>query len=94
MPPKRNGVWIFNGADAYFPAAVFSSRAKAEAWIRKHQGVAGTLTQMFVDDPAYERAIRLGQFEPKGVRERSARFVQKFTSRDDHYHYNMLGKPE
>nr|WP_225552773.1 hypothetical protein [Sphingobacterium bovistauri] len=36
-------IYVFNGNNAAFPSAVFSSYKKAEKWIQLHQ-LSGTLT--------------------------------------------------
>lgn len=80
-------VWVFNGAGATFPSAVFSSLEAAEAWIKLH-GLKGTLTAYPLDESAYDWAIRMGYFKPKSAAHRSPEFIQKFSSASqEHFHY-------
>lgn len=80
-------VWVFVGDKGPFPSAVFSSREKAEAWIKAH-ALSGTLTQYPVDQSVYDWAIAQGFFVPKDDRHRTAAFIQNFSSAHQaHYHY-------
>jgi hypothetical protein len=45
-------IWVFNGG-GQFPAAVFSSREKAEVWIAERV-LSGVLTKYPVDVPVYD----------------------------------------
>ena len=82
-----DGVWVFSGAGGAFPAAAFSSRAKAEEWIARHQ-LDGTLTLYPIDEPVYEWALTRGYFKPKREDQSGARFIQRFSSASqEHYHY-------
>ncbi|HEY2518051.1 MAG TPA: hypothetical protein VGI39_44580 [Polyangiaceae bacterium] len=79
-------VWVFNGANAGFPSAIFSTRESAERWIEA-RGLTGTLTWYPVDESAYDWAIRNDRFTPKKEAHRTAEFIAKFSSTKDHYHY-------
>ncbi len=80
-------VWVFSGERIPFPAAVFSSRERAEAWITRHT-LSGTLTRYPIDEPIYEWAIARGYFKPKREDQSSAAFIQCFSSvSQEHYHY-------
>jgi hypothetical protein len=86
-------VWVFNGMDGTFPAAVFSSREKAEAWITCHR-LSGTLTRYPIDEPIYEWAIARGYFKPMREYQSGAAFIQRFSSASqEHYHYEGGGEP-
>ena len=81
------GVWVFNGAQAKFPAGIFTSRENAEAWISAYN-LEGTLTLYPLDQAAYDHAIENGWFTPKSPHHRTPEFVQKFTAASqEHYHY-------
>lgn len=80
-------IWIFNGPKSQFPSGVFTERTIAEQWI-KHHGLSGTLTAYPVDVGAYDWAISSGHFTPKRDDQRSAEFIQRFSSASqEHYHY-------
>ncbi len=84
---QKDYVWVFNGARANFPGAVFSSREKAEAWIAAH-ALEGTLTRYPLDQGVYEWAIAQGHFTPKHARHTTAAFIQSFSSAHQKpYHY-------
>ena len=86
-------VWVFNGVGATFPAAIFSDREKAEAWIARH-GLSGTLTRYPIDEPIYEWAIVRGFFKPTREDQSGAAFIQRFSSASqEHYHYEAGGEP-
>ncbi len=81
------GVWVFNGIGGSFPAAVFSSRPKAEEWIA-HNQLSGTLTLYPIDEPVYEWALVRGFFKPNREDQSGAKFIQQFSSASqEHYHY-------
>ena len=52
MLPERR-VWIFNGVDGQFPGGVFSSRERAEEWIRA-RCLSGTLTAYPLDEGCFD----------------------------------------
>ena len=80
-------VWIFTGPKAQFPAGAFTQREIAELWIRQH-GLSGTLTAYPVDVGAFDWAVSAGHFTPKRDDQRSADFIQRFSSASqEHYHY-------
>ena len=82
-----NGVWVFSGVGGTLPAAVFSSREKAERWIAQHR-LDGTLTLYPVDEPIYEWAIARNIFVPKQEYQEEAKFIQSFSSASqEHFHY-------
>ena len=86
-----DGVWVFLGERAIHPAAVFSSREKAEVWIAAH-GLDGILTLYPVDEPIYEWAIARGIFRPKQPYQFEAKFIQRFSSASQDYYHYELGK--
>ena len=80
-------VWIFTGPKAQFPSGVFSERQLAERWILEHR-LTGTLTAYPVDVGTYDWAVAAGHFNPKREDQRSAEFIQRFSSASqEHYHY-------
>jgi hypothetical protein len=80
-------VWVFHGEGGTFPAAVFSTREKAEAWIVQHK-VSGCLTLYPVDVAVYEWVIGEGYWKPKSPAQQEPRFIQRFSSAYlEHYHY-------
>ena len=82
-----NEIWIFVGANAHFPSGVFSSRARAVAWIRMH-GLTGCLTLYPIDVGVYEWAIEKDFFRPKREDQKSAEFIGRFSSASiEHYHF-------
>lgn len=81
-------VWVFNGAGGTFPAAVLSSRERAEAWIARHE-LEGTLTRYPIDEQIYEWTVARGAFKPKEEDQPGAGFIQRFSSASlEHYHYD------
>jgi hypothetical protein len=86
MNGEAEGVWVFNGANATFPAGVFGSQERAEQWIRQN-ALTGTLTWYPLDEGAYDWAVRNGTFTPKRDDQRSAAFIQRFSSGARHFHY-------
>lgn len=80
-------VWVFNGAEARFPSAIFDERAAAEKWIQRY-ALTGMLTKYPVGISVYEWAIEEGQFRVKNEKEESAAFIQKFSSSaQEHIHF-------
>jgi hypothetical protein len=79
-------VWVFNGGGT-FPAGVFSTRERAEAWIRQHQ-LEGTLTAYPLDEGVWDWAVSRGYFDVKRDDQRTARFIARFTSSaQEHVHF-------
>lgn len=79
-------VWVFNGENA-IPAAVFTSRRLAEAWIAEN-GLTGMLTRYPLNESLYDWTIRLEYFKPKREDQTTSRFKGQFTSAyTDHHHY-------
>ena len=78
-------VWIFNGGGT-FPAGVFSSLEKAEAWIRSHR-LAGCLTRYPLDEGSYDEAVRTRHFIPKREDQATSEFIGRFSSGQVHFHY-------
>ena len=80
-------LWVFNGIGAHFPAGVFSTRDRAEAWVAAHK-LSGTLTEYPLDVGLYDWALARGAFRPHGDEQSSAGFIQHFTSASqEHHHY-------
>ena len=81
------GVWVFNGDNSNFPSGVFSSQEKAEETIAKHK-LSGILTEYGMDVLVYDWAIDNEHFKPKRDDQRTATFMQTFTSASQkHFHY-------
>lgn len=70
-----------------FPAGVFTTKEKAEAWIgANHQ--TGCLTRYPLDESFYDWAIRVGVFAPKKEHEFGREFKGRFScAGSEHYHY-------
>ena len=84
---KGSFVWIFNGANASFPAGVFPTREEARAWIRENR-LTGTLTQYPLGVGVYDWAVEQGFFKPKRSEQTLPRFIQGFTSQAQaHEHF-------
>lgn len=83
---RLDGVWVFNsGGD--FPAAVFSTRERAEAWIAERR-VSGVLTKYTLDTAVYDWAIACGAFKPSRPDHSEPRFIARFSSASqEHYHF-------
>ena len=82
-----DSVWVFNGVRGRFPAAVFSTIDKANAWISEHR-LSGTLTEYPIDVAVYEWAIASGAFKPKRPDQSEPQFIQRFSSASQrHFHY-------
>jgi hypothetical protein len=80
-------IWVFTGPRAQFPAGVFTQRATAEQWISQHR-LSGTLTAFPLDIGAFDWAVSAGHFTPKRDDQKSAEFIQRFSSASqEHYHY-------
>jgi hypothetical protein len=79
-------VWVFNGGGT-FPAAVFSTRERAEVWIAERR-LSGTLTKYPVDISAYDWAVAANAFRPVRPDQSEPRFIGRFSSASqEHYHY-------
>src|SRR5205807_5087901 len=86
-PVSEATVWVFMGAGARLPSAVFASKEAAEAWIHLNQ-LDGLLTEYPVDKSAYDWAVENGHFKPVKPEQRTSRFIGSFTSaalRHEHY---------
>ena len=84
-----SSVWVFNGSNAQFPSGVFTQRDVAEKWIRNHS-LSGTLTAYPIEVGAFDWAVSAGHFTPDFDIQRSAEFIQRFSSaRQEHYHYEQ-----
>lgn len=87
-----NGVWIFNGANAKFPSAVFLTKEDAFAWI-KEQKLTGVLTLYPVGISVYDWAIESGNFRAKSERDSTPEFIEKFSSAaQEHVHFENGSK--
>jgi hypothetical protein len=87
MTEEREMVWVFQGAGATHAAAVFKTKEGAIAWIEAKR-LTGTLTAYPLDQSAYDWAVESGHFLPKNDEQRSARFIQRFSSaHQPHLHF-------
>jgi hypothetical protein len=84
-------VWVFNGSGGSLPGGVFSTRERAESWIREN-GLTGLLTLYRLDVGAYDWATSRGLFKPKKEEHVSAAFIGRFSGGDVHFHYEN-GEP-
>jgi hypothetical protein len=78
-------VWVFIGGGT-FPSGVFSTRELAEAWIEKHQ-LSGVLTKYPLDEGMWNWAVKNGYFKVNREDQKSSRFIERFASGHEHYHY-------
>lgn len=80
-------LWVFNGARARFPCAVFSTRKIAEAQIERF-GLTGILTEYPINITVFEWAVTEKVFTPSEEQQDSPEFIQRFSSAHlEHYHY-------
>jgi hypothetical protein len=80
-------VFVFNGARAAFPSAVFPDRESATNWISVH-GLSGTLTEYPLGEGVYHWAIKAGHFTPKRPDQEAPSFIERFTSASQwHEHF-------
>ena len=80
-------IWVFNDEHSNFLGALFSNKAEAEAWIRKHQ-LTGVLTLYPLDVGVYDLFIARGWFKPKKPEHYLPGFIGGFTqASQDHDHY-------
>jgi hypothetical protein len=81
------GVWLFNGDNGRFASGVFTRLDLAEQWIFKNQ-LSGVLTWYPLDTGVYEWVINKGYWQPKREDQKTAKFIQGFSSASaEHYHY-------
>jgi hypothetical protein len=88
-----SGVWVFHGAGGRFASGVFTTRDKAEAWIKEH-GLTGVLTRYPLDQGVYNWALEKQLFQPTKPEHTEPAFIQRSTSgSQEHYHHdpNDLG---
>ena len=79
--------WVFNGAPyKRFPGGVFTNKALAEQWIKRHR-LTGVLTLYPVDVGAYDWALESGLFSPRKPHESEPEFIGGFSGGMEHYHY-------
>lgn len=80
-------VWVFHGEKADLCTAIFTNKLLAEEWISKYS-LTGSLTRMPLNESIYDWAIKSDMFEPKKDYQKTATFIQQFTSAYlEHYHY-------
>lgn len=87
----RPSVWVFVGAKAGLPAAVFSSKENGEKWIAEN-GVSGSLSEYPLDISIYDWVQEADFFEPKRDDQRTPRFIERFTSASQPHHHYEQGK--
>lgn len=79
-------VYVFEVGPGSRVGGVFSSRAEAVEWIRRHK-LSGTLLMYAIDEPPYERAQRIGKWRPTKPVHYTAKFITKFSPPDPHEHF-------
>jgi hypothetical protein len=90
---NRFTVWVFVGAGASFPSAVFADFEGADTWICKHR-LTGVLTEYPLNTGIYEWAIERGAFTPKKDEHTQPAFIARFTSASqEHFHYENGARP-
>jgi len=83
-------IWVFHGGGSSFTSGVFTTRAKAEEFISKHN-LEGILTKYPLDVIIYDWAIENGFFKVKKPHQTSPEFIQRFTTAcQEHYHYEAV----
>jgi hypothetical protein len=87
MANEEGGMWVFHGEKSDFCTAIFTNKLLAEEWISKYS-LTGNLTRMPINESIYDWAIKSDMFEPKKDYQKTATFIQQFTSAYlEHYHY-------
>lgn len=80
-------VWVFLGAGAKMPSAVFLEKSMADSWISENL-LSGLLTRYPINVGLYDWAMHMRYFTPKRDDQRSPSFIGKFTCAYlKHYHY-------
>ncbi|MCK0203180.1 hypothetical protein MWN41_09170 [Ornithobacterium rhinotracheale] len=80
-------IWIFQGNQAGFPSAVFSTKEKALVWIETNK-VSGILTEYPIDISVYEWTIEKDYFTPKKEHQKTPDFISRFSSTSlKHHHF-------
>ncbi len=83
---SKSDIWVFSGSGGQIPSGVFSSKEKAEEWVRKHK-LTGTLSRYPLDAGIYDWAISNAIFKVKKDLHKEPYFIQTFTSASqEHYH--------
>lgn len=87
MDNFSENIWIFHGAQARLASGVFTSKEKAEEWIRKYN-LTGVLTEYPLDEGVYDWAIKKDLFTVKKDSQAEPLFIQGFTTASqNHFHY-------
>jgi hypothetical protein len=80
-------VWVFVGAEARNPSAIFTTRSKAQTWIERNS-LSGLLTEYPLDVPVIDWAIREHVYSPRPEDEEDPWIIATFTSAAQrHYHF-------
>lgn len=88
-----NCVWVFQGDNANFPSATFSTKEKAMNWIDINK-VSGILTEYPLDISVYDWAISKEYFHPKTDKKKTPDFISKFSSAYLNHHHFKHGIKE
>jgi hypothetical protein len=72
-------IWVFHGTGASVASGVFDDLTLANHWIQ-HNRLEGVLTAYPLNRGVYDWAIAEGFFTPKQAYQKTAGFIQKFTS--------------
>lgn len=79
-------VWVFMGAGASFPAAVFEERSTAKSWAEKN-GVSGVFTEYPVGISVLEWVQSKGLIDVEREKYKSPVVIQRFSSAyQGHFH--------
>ncbi|MGB4272141.1 MAG: hypothetical protein WBJ44_07070 [Propionicimonas sp.] len=86
-------VWVFNGARATFPVAVFHTKEQAAEEVRR-RGLTGTITAYPLDWFSIEWAAAKGFYkEPISGKGITSEMIERYVSeRQEHFHYEN-GEP-
>ncbi|MCD8043453.1 MAG: hypothetical protein LUH10_10375 [Tannerellaceae bacterium] len=84
---KEKWIWVFHGEGALLTSAVFTSRKKAESWIKQIKA-SGMLTRMPLNKCVFDWVVEKGYFEPTREDQQTTEVKQTYTSsRLVHFHY-------
>ncbi len=80
-------IWVFSGSPRLTTSGVFSTRAKAEYWIKKHR-LTGVLTPLPLDRGNYDYAVAYGYFSPSKPHHYEPQHIATFSNAtNEHYHF-------
>ncbi len=88
----QGSVFVFTPDGSTYPGGVFADRQEAEEWITR-VGAHGMLSEYALGQSAYDARIEAGLFQPKRDAHRTDRYMARFTTPLDHWHYEGSGQP-